>query len=300
MMIPFAFYDDQYLEEAKNLSNIYHRGQEKIWDGREVLCDLFAKHSDTSVPDDLKEPLKNILTIVLWGEYVAWNVSSELSSRLEDYGAKMAAVSQSYDEARHFYVMRDYLQARLDYKPVQLARSSYRVLEEVSEVRDLPRKLLGMQLMIEPVAITIFRFLRKSNVDPVLSELLEYFEKDEARHIALGVKYLPKLIQKMNIFQLTSFLWWQIKLINHEIRGLKFLEKDLEKLGLDPLVIFEFAENKQMECLRRVAKEMNVDNRFWRPIERAVRFRKMMAFYPNPEHGRIKKLINSIFEIFKH
>ena len=78
------------------------------------------------------------------------------------------------------------------------------------------------------------------------------------------------------------------------------MEKDLEKLGLDPLVIFEFAENKQMECLRRVAKEMNVDNRFWRPIERAVRFRKMMAFYPNPEHGRIKKLINSIFEIFKH
>ena len=29
--------------------------------------------------------------------------------------------------------------------------------------------------MVEPVAITIFRFLRKSNVDPLLSELLEYY-----------------------------------------------------------------------------------------------------------------------------
>ena len=51
--------------------------------------------------------------------------------------------------------------------------------------------------MIEPVAITIFRFIRKSNVDPILTDLLEYFEKDEARHIALGVKYLPKLIKQM-------------------------------------------------------------------------------------------------------
>ena len=49
-----------------------------------------------------------------------------------------------------------------------------------------------------------------------------------------------------------------------------------------------------------VAKEMKVDHRFWRPIERVVRFRKMMEFYPNPTHGHFKKLINSIFEIFKH
>ena len=300
MIIPFAFYDNSFIDEERGLSKIYHNGQRKIWNGQKVLSDLFQKHKDLYLDENQRKALTRILSIILWGEYIAWNVSSDLSSRLEEYGAKMAAVSQAHDEARHFYVMRDYLKQRLNYEPVQFERAAISVLEEVSKTNDHARKLLGMQLMIEPIAITMFRFLRKLNIDPILSELFVYLENDEARHIALGIKHLPKLIKKMNFFQLTSFLWWQIRLINHEIKGLKAIEEDLIILNLDPLEIFEFAESKQMECLKLVSKEMGVDNRFWRPIERAVRFRKMMAFYPDPKHGRFKKLINSIFEIFKY
>ena len=64
---------------------------------------------------------------------------------------------------------------------------------------------------------------------------------DEARHIALGMKYLPNLIKKMS-FTVCEFVVWQIRMINAEIEGLKSIEKDLLALDLKPIEVFEFTE----------------------------------------------------------
>ena len=199
MIIPF----DVYYDDKNHLDKVYHRGQNKIWDGVEVLGDLFEKYPNPAISftESQEAALRNILSIILWGEYAAWNISSEMSANFNDFGAKMAAVSQAHDEARHFYVIRNYLQQRLNYKPKAIFEPAFKVLDEVSRTENLSKKLLGLQLMIEPVAITIFRFIKQSNVDPLLTELLPYFEKDEARHISLGVKYLPNLIKRMTIFE---------------------------------------------------------------------------------------------------
>tara|TARA_R110002124_G_scaffold89937_6_gene229764 strand:+ start:3268 stop:4167 length:900 start_codon:yes stop_codon:yes gene_type:complete len=298
MIIPYDFYYSDS-NDNKNLDKVYHNGQMRIWDGKEVLTDLFAKYENTEIDADKKESLTNILSVILWGEYIAWNVASEMSAQFEQYGAKMAAVSQAHDEARHFYVIRDYLRRRLNYTPSAIFAPVLFVLEEVSKANSLAKKLLGMQLMVEPIAITIFRFIRKSNVDPILTELLEYFEKDEARHIALGVKYLPNLIKEMGMLELCLFLWWQIKLINAEIKGLKAIEEDLIVLGLSPLEVFNFAEAKQFQCLKEISREMKIDEKLWVPVMKIVQFRKKMAFYPHANHNLFKKIINSIFEIIQ-
>ena len=220
----------------------------------------------------------------------------DLSSQLDDFGAKMAAVSQAHDEARHFYVMGDYLKKRLDHRPKAIFPAALKVLSGVGKTDNVAKKLLGMQLMVEPIAITIFRFLRKSNVDPMLTELLEYYERDEARHIALGMKYLPKLIKKMSFLNLCEFVIWQIRMINAEIEGLKSIEKDLLALNLEPIEVFEFTEKKQLDCLKELSSEMGVSDVLWRPVMRIVKFRKHLAFYPNREHLLIRKVINSFFE----
>jgi hypothetical protein len=298
MIIPYDFYySDSH--DNKNLDKVYHNGQMRIWNGREVLADLFTKYENTEIDAGKKESLTNILSVILWGEYIAWNVASEMSAQFEEYGAKMAAVSQAHDEARHFYVIRDYLRRRLNYTPSAIFAPVLFVLEEVSKTNSLAKKLLGMQLMVEPIAITIFRFIRKSNVDPILTELLEYFEKDEARHIALGVKYLPNLIKQMGPLELCLFLLWQIKLINAEIKGLKAIEDDLIALGLSPLEVFNFAETKQFQCLKEISREMKIDEKLWAPVMKIVQFRKKMAFYPHTNHNLFKKIINSIFEIIQ-
>jgi len=147
--------------------------------------------------------------------------------------------------------------------------------------------------------LTIFKFVRKSEIEPVLSGLLEYFEIDEARHVALGVKYLPQLIKKMNAIELAKFLLWQGRLINAEINGLRDLEEDFRNLGLDPLEVFEYAEKRQVECLKLVAEEMGIGEEIWNPILKLVQFKKKLAFYPNKKDNIFKKVTNTFFEALR-
>ena len=302
VMIPYNICDESLLEkEAKSarlLEGIYHKGQIKIWDGNQILDDLVDKHGAIEINDGDAVALKNIFSIILWGELVAWKVSLQLGAEIDDFSAKLAATAQAHDEARHFYVMKDYLDL-LGYKPVPLTPSVARVLNEVLQTKNLAKKLLGMQLMIEPIALTIFRFTRQLNIEPILTDLLSYYEIDEARHIALGIQYLPRLMKRMNKFQLASLIIWQAKIINAEMIGLREIEGDIISLGLDPLEVFEYAEKKQMECLGLALSELGVKDALWPPLRKIVQFRKNLTFYPEKEHGSIKKIINSFLDLFR-
>ncbi|MCA9563642.1 MAG: hypothetical protein KC561_09140, partial [Myxococcales bacterium] len=93
----------------KKLENLYHKGQQLSWDGRSLLKELVEKHgSPSSLAQEKKEALASMFTIILWGELGAWEVASFLAENIRDHTeAKMAATIQTFDEARHYYVMRD-------------------------------------------------------------------------------------------------------------------------------------------------------------------------------------------------
>ena len=55
-----------------------------------------------------------------------------------------------------------------------------------------------MQLMVETLALTIFQLVRETKVEPVLCELLPYYERDEARHVGLGIQHLPSMMRETN------------------------------------------------------------------------------------------------------
>ncbi len=300
--IPYNICDESLLEkEAKSarlLEGIYHKGQTKIWDGNEILDSLLEKHGSIKVDERDADALRNIYSIILWGELVAWKVSLQLGAEIDDFSAKLAATSQAHDEARHFYVMKDYLDL-LGYEPRPLPPAVARVLNEVLHTKSLAKKLLGMQLMIEPIALTIFRFTRKLNVEPLLTDLLAYYEIDEARHVALGIQYLPRLMKKMNKLQLSSLILWQAKVINAEMIGLKEIEEDIISLGLDPLEVFEYAEKKQMECLEMALMELGIKNAIWSPVRKVIQFRKNLTFYPDKGHSHVRRIYNSFLNLFK-
>jgi len=68
--------------------------------------------------------------------------------------------------------------------------------------KDLTVKLFAMQLLAEGTAMVIFRFLADAKIEPVLTELLPYIEKDESRHVGLGVLYLPERLRELPLKQL--------------------------------------------------------------------------------------------------
>src|SRR5262245_31711328 len=151
---PYHLMARDYLAEAQEkfarLERLYHIGARQAWDGKQVLGDLLRKHGGVRLPADKKRALAEIFSTILWGELAAWSISADLALQLEDTEAKMAATSQVFDEARHFYTMRDYLLA-LDCDVPKLDGYTHTVLSELLDTRRLIDKLLGMQLIVESV-----------------------------------------------------------------------------------------------------------------------------------------------------
>ena len=260
--IPFDMFDvDRSAEEAKRLSKcerIYHRGQDLAWDGKEILAMLLKKHGGISISDEKRAALERIFAIILWGELAAWRISTQLADELEPLEAKMAATAQTHDEARHFYVMHDYL-SELGTVPKELDRAPRALLDLVLGTDKLAYKLLGMQLMVETLALTIFQTVRETNVEPVLCELLSYFERDEARHVGLGMQYLPALMQDMSKVEVSRLLAFQCKIIFWSLWETKTLEKEFALLGVDPRLVIERGRRKQLAVTQEAFAVLGVD-----------------------------------------
>jgi hypothetical protein len=237
--------------EAKRLAKcerIYHRAQEMAWDGNEILPMLIAKHGGIHVAPEKKESLKRVFALIMWGELAAWKISAQLADDIVPLEAKMAATSQAFDEARHFYVMHDYL-SELGYIPERLPRAPQALLDLVLDTKNPAYKLLGMQLMIETIALTIFQTVRELEVEPVLGELMRYYERDEARHVGLGMQFLPSLMEGMSKRQLGALLTFQARIMVWALWELKMLEKDFRTLGLDPRVVVDRGRRKQLAAV---------------------------------------------------
>src|SRR4051812_2290186 len=177
--------------KSRRLERLYHLTQEHAWDGKAVLAELVAKHGPPGkkLSAETRASLVQLLTVLLWGELAAWTISADLALSIDDMDAKMAATGQVFDEARHFYVMRDYLMLlnrsfTEDGTPQAIPRLggvARTPLIDVMSTPSLAKKLIGMQLLFETNAVVIFRRLGESGVCPVLGELLPYFERDESR-----------------------------------------------------------------------------------------------------------------------
>tara|TARA_Y100000310_G_scaffold331428_1_gene405002 strand:+ start:1654 stop:2532 length:879 start_codon:yes stop_codon:yes gene_type:complete len=268
------------LEYSKVLEGLYHKGQSNIWDGKSVLSSLIEQHGESSLSKEKVESIKNIFSVIFWGEYAAWNISAELALKINSFEAKMAATSQAHDEARHFYVMRDYL-SYIGCEPEPLPHNASKALNFVLNTNSLPKKLLGMQLMVEPIAITIFKLVIQSKIDPVLCSLLRLYEKDEARHIALGVKFLPELIKDMNHYEVLDLFVWQLRLMLIEVDGLKELKKDFENLGFSVDDVYNLAESKQLEAARLMGDELGLRHPPWNIMKNVVKFKKQIKLSDN-------------------
>ncbi len=248
--IPFDMFDGTYTareaRRAKRLDSIYHVGQARIWDGREILPDLLRKHGKPSLGERERRALSRIFSIIMWGELAAWKISAQLADVLVPLEAKLAASSQVHDEARHFYVMHDYLEA-LGHKPPPLDFWSRRVVEMTLGTDDLTKKLLGMQLTIEPIALTLFQLVRELRVEPVLADLLVYYERDEARHVGLGTQLVPQLMAESSLVGKLEVALFQLEILASSVFSLKAMEPDLVTIGVDPRDVLAIGFRKQTD-----------------------------------------------------
>lgn len=249
-------------EKSRRLERLYHLTQEHAWDGKAVLGALVARHGQPGAGMDpaVRESLLHVLTLLLWGELAAWNISADLALEIEDTDAKMAATAQVFDEARHFYVLRDYVMALTKVHtggegvPPPLGGIPRALLLEVIHAPTLAKKLVGMQLLFETNAVVIFRRIGERGVCPILSELLPYFERDESRHVGLGVMYLPRLLATMSRADAASIAAFHFRAIMMLIGGGLVLRPHFERLGMDQRLMTNRVTAMQDDIVRQIGQ----------------------------------------------
>ncbi|HEY6458979.1 MAG TPA: ferritin-like domain-containing protein [Polyangiaceae bacterium] len=241
-------------DATQRLERLYHQTQARSWDPRAVLDELEAKHGGIHVPDDKKEALGHVFSIILWGELAAWNIAADLARALPDVDAKMAATGQVFDEARHFNVLRDYF-ARAKIPLPHLNPYGRRLLVKILETDSVLEKLYGMQLLVENMALAIFKRVAASEIEPVLSDLLAYVERDESRHVALGVMYLPKLLARATPVERAKNWLFNVELFVLTVGGGTLMDPHFKALGIDHRELGATAQRLHEQVLRQMRED---------------------------------------------
>jgi hypothetical protein len=105
--------------------------------------------------------------------------------------AKYYAATQVMDEARHVEVYSRYLKTKLAHDfPINLHLRA--LLDDVVSDPRWDMTYLGMQIMIEGLALAAFGFQYQTSPDPLLKQITRYVMADEARHVAFGVLSLQE------------------------------------------------------------------------------------------------------------
>jgi hypothetical protein len=213
-------YNWDYTDADNRLKKLYELGKKLNWNATLDLdwSNEHYSHSNWATTpehqqlkgfkpyDDLSEEKKievswhllaSSLSQIVHGEQGALLVASQLVSCAPTYNAKLYAASQTFDEARHVEVFNKYLQERIGFNYPVMPGLKLLLDKILSDPRwDL--KFIGMQIIIEGLALAAFERQRAAAMDPLLKDLFYLVIRDEARHVTFGVNYLEEFVQTLS------------------------------------------------------------------------------------------------------
>ncbi|HUJ28095.1 MAG TPA: diiron oxygenase [Myxococcales bacterium] len=135
-----------------------------------------------------------MLSQFLHGEQGALFAAAQVTEAVPWLDAKLYGSTQVVDEGRHVETFHTYLTKKLE-RLYQINDNLYVVIDALMTDARWDLKFLGMQIMIEGLALGAFGFLRSQTSEPLLKQLLTYVITDEARHVHYGVLALQKFFQ---------------------------------------------------------------------------------------------------------
>jgi hypothetical protein len=122
----------------------------------------------------------------LHGEQGALLATAQLVDSVDNLDSKLYAASQVVDEARHVDVYNRYLHTKIGFSyPISAPLKI--LLDMILKDSRWDMKFLGMQIMVEGLALAAFGMIRTTSDEPLLCELTGYVMADEARHVAFGI-----------------------------------------------------------------------------------------------------------------
>jgi hypothetical protein len=204
----------------------------------------FWKNLDTDLKWEVsRRSSAFLLSNFLHGEQGALMVASQMVGAVPHMDGKFYAATQTVDEARHVEVFAAYIKLLDDVYPI--APSLKKVLDATIGTGSWLEKAVGMQMVVEGLALHVFRDMRNATEEPLLKQLLTYVSRDEARHCGYGVKYLSAMVGTLSESEragLEDFAFEAARLLVDSRTGGSMRMSMLEiwkEAGLDPKAVFE-------------------------------------------------------------
>jgi len=209
-------YNWDYKVQDNRIKKLYELGKELEWnaekdvdwsipypefsdEGFKFMDDQWKNHEDyakLSYEEKcqfIKDSQDWTLSQLMHGEQGALLVASQLTSCAPTFNAKLYAASQTFDEARHVEAFNKYLQTRIG-RIMPIGANLKALLDKVLTDSRWDLKFIGMQVIIEGLALAIFNTMKETTQDPVLKRILSLVIRDEARHVTFGVNYLTSFV----------------------------------------------------------------------------------------------------------
>jgi len=210
-------YDDM----RDRLLTLYEKGKEKQWNAQTRLD--WSHEVDPVSPDNVPDYYIPIYGSDIWeglseeergqvrhhmaawmnsqflhGEQGALICASKIVQTVPDVDSKFYAATQTMDEARHVEMYSQYIRDKLELA-YPINPSLKELLNQVIADERWDMTYLGMQVIIEGLALAAFSLIRDFSQEPLAKAINTYVMQDEARHVAFGRlalrDYYPQLSQ---------------------------------------------------------------------------------------------------------
>ena len=137
------------------------------------------------------------LSAILHGEQGALALSASLCHILRDPGAQEYAANQTREEARHVTGFSAYIKSRWG-TPLPCGATLQNMLTEIVGAPEVYKKIVGMQMLVEGLAMGAFATLYQKSQDPLLVKLCQLVMTDEAFHHKFGKIWADRTIPKLS------------------------------------------------------------------------------------------------------
>jgi hypothetical protein len=201
----------EYDEGRARLLALYQKGKDKQWDAakridwdletdpanplgiyQDEFLPIYESQTYERIKDDAEEMGRLRQHLSAWqisqflhGEQGAMITSARIVETVPDLDSKFYAATQTMDEARHVETFARLLQDKIQLS-YPINKNLQTLLEQTLQDSRWDMPYLGMQVLIEGLALAAFGTLRDLTTSPLPKQVVAYVMQDEARHVAFG------------------------------------------------------------------------------------------------------------------
>jgi hypothetical protein len=213
-----AYFRHVYDDDQPEMRRLYEQAKRDQWnaatdidwarplggDGGLIADDLVDIHGtkfwDRLSADERVDVNRRVsqwrLSTLVHGEHGAMLVCSQIVENVHGQDAKLFQATQVVDEARHNEVLQRYLALRLAGRTYPLAGNVKEIFDTLLGTSSWHLKTIGLQLVAETFAVSLFRMLAETSKDEVLRDICRRILQDESRHMGFGMLSLPAVVSE--------------------------------------------------------------------------------------------------------